>query len=79
MHHDGTMESIKYDEMLTDPCMMPNLVSLDVSGVSAVTADALQSFLSSHPKLEFLGLCLMSRNLQEQLERISPLLKVEVS
>ena len=79
LHHDGTMESIKYDEMLTDPCMMPNLVSLDVSGVSAVTADALQSFLSSHPKREFLGLCLMSRNLQEQLERISPLLKVEVS
>ena len=78
-HHDGTIESIKFDEMLTDQCMMPNLVSLDISGVSAVTADALQSFLSSHPKLEFLGLCLMSRNLQEQLERISPLLKVEVS
>ncbi|XP_066015177.1 protein zyg-11 homolog isoform X2 [Pocillopora verrucosa] len=76
LHHDGMMEFIKYDEMLTDPCMMPNLVSLDVSGVSAVTADALQSFLSSHPKLEFLGLCLMSRNLQEQLERISPLLKI---
>ncbi|CAH3129471.1 unnamed protein product [Pocillopora meandrina] len=75
-HHDGTIESIKFDEMLTDQCMMPNLVSLDISGVSAVTADALQSFLSSHPKLEFLGLCLMSRNLQEQLERISPLLKI---
>ena len=78
-HHDGTYESVKFDEMLTDQCMMPNLVSLDVSGVSTITASALQSFLCSHPNLEFLGLCLMSRNLQEQLEIISPLIKVEVS
>ena len=78
-HNDGTNESVKFDEMLTDQCMMPNLVSLDVSGVSTITAGALQSFLSSHPNLQFLGLCLMSRNLQEQLERFSPLIKVEVS
>ena len=78
-HHDGTNESVKFDEMLTDQCMMPNLISLDVSGVSTITAGALQSFLSSHPNLQFLGLCLMSRNLQEQLERFSPLIKVEVS
>ena len=78
-HHDGTNESVKFDEMLTDQCMMPNLVSLDVSGVSTITAGALQSFLSSHPNLEFLGLFLMSRNLQEQLERSSPHVKVEVS
>ena len=73
---DGTNE---FDEMLTGQCMMPNLVSLDVSGVSTVTAGALQSFLSSHPNLKFLGLCLMSQNLQEQLERSSPCVKVEVS
>ena len=78
-HNDGTNESVKFDEMLTDQCMMPNLVSLDVSGVSTIKAGALQSFLSSHPNLEFLGLCLMLQKLQEQLERISPLLKVEVS
>ena len=75
-HHDGTNE---FDEMLTNQCMMPNLVSLDVSGVSTITAGALQSFLSSHPNLEFLGLFLMSRNLQEQLERSSPHVKVKVS
>ena len=78
-HHDGTNESVKFDEMLTDQCMMPNLVYLDVSGVSTVTASALQSFLCSHPNLQFLGLCLMSQTLQEQLESSSPLIKVEVA
>ena len=74
LRYDGTI-----DEMLTDQCMMPNLVSLDVSGVSTVTADALQSFLFSHPKLQFLGLCFTSLKLQEHLERISPSIKVEIS
>ena len=74
LRYDGTI-----DEMLTDQCMMPNLVSLDVSGVSTVTADALQSFLFSHPKLQFLGLCFTSLKLQEHLERISPPIKVEIS
>ena len=78
-HHDGTNESVKFDEMLTDQCMMPNLVYLDVSGVSTVTASALQSFLCSHPNLQFLGLCLMSQTLQEQLESSSPVIKVEVA
>nr|XP_058954309.1 protein zyg-11 homolog [Pocillopora verrucosa] len=71
LRYDGTI-----DEMLTDQCMMPNLVSLDVSGVSTVTADALQSFLFSHPKLQFLGLCFTSLKLQEHLERISPSIKI---
>ena len=74
LRYDGTI-----DEMLTDQCMMPNLVSLDVSGVSTVTADALQSFLFSHPKLQFLGLCFTSLKLQEHLERISPSIKVATS
>lgn len=79
LYHDWTSESVKFDKMLTDQCMMPDLVYLDVSGITAVTTGALQSFLWSHPKFQFLGLCLMSEELQEHLERISPLIKVRVS
>lgn len=79
LFQDWTSESLKYDKMLTDQCMMPDLVYLDVSGITTVTAGALESFLCSHPKLQFLGLCLTSLELQEHLERIFPIIKVWVS
>ena len=51
-------DAINLQDLFTDQEMMPNLVHLDVSGFLDVKEcnESLQSFLSYHPKLQFLGL-----------------------
>ena len=51
-------DAINLQDLFTDQEMMPNLVYLDVSGFLDVKEcdESLQSFLSYHPKLQFLGL-----------------------
>lgn len=55
--YDWPSHAEKLEEMLGDQNTMPNLVYLDVSGTPRILDDPLQTFLNSHPKLQFLGLC----------------------
>jgi len=55
--YDWPSHAEKLEEMLGDHHIMPELVYLDVSGTPRILDDPLQSFLNSHPKLQFLGLC----------------------
>ena len=48
------------ENMLADPQILPCLVYLDISGtpkMGKMKGDPLQTFLTCHPKLRFLGLC----------------------
>lgn len=46
-------------EKLEDANALPNLVSLDVSGMREVHSGHIEKLLKSHKKLKFLGLCLL--------------------
>lgn len=55
--YDWPSDAEKLEEMLGDKDVMPNLTYLDVSGTPRILDCPLQTFLNSHPKLHFLGLC----------------------
>ena len=55
--YDWPSHAEKVEEMLGDQHTMPELVYLDVSGTPRIMDDPLQTFLNSHLKLRFLGLC----------------------
>ena len=46
-------------EQLADEHILPNLVSLDLSGLREVHSGHISKLLTSHSKIEFLGLCLL--------------------
>lgn len=53
-------DAAKLQKMLAEQEMMPDLMYLDISGARNLMecVGQLQSFLSCHPKLQFLGLCM---------------------
>ena len=55
--YDWPVHAEKLEDMLGDQNTMPDLVYLDVSGTPRILDDPFQTFLDSHPKLQFLGLC----------------------
>ena len=50
---------VNFMEQLEDGCVLPNLVSLDVSGMREVHSGHIKKLLSSHSRMKFIGLCLL--------------------
>ena len=71
-------DAINLQEMFTDQEMMPDLVYLDVSGFLDVKEcdKSLQSFLSYHPKLQFLGLFRTELSSHAVMKSMSSCIKV---
>ena len=53
------MYIIDFMEQLEDEHILPNLVSIDLSGLREVHSGHISKLLKSHRKIEFLGLCLL--------------------
>lgn len=80
--HPGNMswpsDAINLQEMFADQEMMPDLVYLDVSGFLDVKEcdESLHSFLSYHPKLQFLGLFMTEWSSHAIIKSISACIEV---